>query len=245
MLRSIILEGINGKDKLYNSRRFQNGIGSRRVKAHNEPNHPRSLRDLPRLDLLHHFHLQPKPRQLLPPRRLRCPTDNALPILDRSGNRSFLDRPSVPQTWRQSMAREQGAATSPAIRHTNAKTSPRPGQHTECLRLRPHPESCHTSRQSGIITAVERGRDRRSNRTRTRTHQTPRLYRRNPRLGYPTRRLLLGAWSVLERSWRWQGQEGGRRRTHNNCNIGICCLHRNNIVVPPLDQIAGKLCGRL
>src|SRR2546426_11248298 len=198
LLRSIILEGLKGKDKPYNSRRFQNGIGSRRVKAHNEPNHPRSLRHLPRLDLLHHSHLQPKPRQLLPPRSLRCPTDNALPILGRSGNRSSLDRPSVPQTWRQSMAREQGAATSPAIRHPNTKTSPRPGQHTECLRLRPHPERCHTSRQSGIIAAFERGRGRRSDRARTGTHQTPRLYRRNPRFGYPTRRLLLGAWLVLE-----------------------------------------------
>src|SRR3989454_2414649 len=187
-----------GKDKPYNSRRFQNGIGSRRAKTHNEPNHPSSLRHLPRLDLLHHIHLQPQPRQLLPPRRLRRATHNALPILDRSGNRPALNRPPVPKARRQSMAREQGATTDPAIRNPNAKTSPRPRQHTECLRLRPHPERCHTSRKSGIITAVERGRDRRRNRTRTRTHQTPRLYRRNTRLGYPTRRLLLGAWLVLE-----------------------------------------------
>src|SRR2546426_1509128 len=198
LLRSIILEGLKGKDKPYNSRRLQNGIRSRRVKAHNEPNHPRSLRDLPCLDLLHHFHLQPQPRQFLPPRRLRCATHNALPILDRSGNRSALNRPPVPKARRQSMAREQGATTDSAIRNPDAKTSPRPRQHTECLRLRPHPERCHIGCESGIIAAFERGRDRRRNRTRTRTHQTPRLYRRNPGLGYPTRRLLLGTRSVLE-----------------------------------------------
>src|SRR3989442_8870384 len=175
-----------------------NGIWSGRAKTHNEPNHLSSLRHLPRFDLLHHVHLQPQPRQLLPPRRLRCATHNALPILDRSSNRPALDRPPVPKARRQSMAREQGATTDPAIRNPNAKAGPRPRQHTECLRLRPHPERCHISRQSGIITAVERGRDRRRNRTRTRTHQTPRLYRRNARFGYPTRRLLLGAWLVLE-----------------------------------------------